>query len=382
MPLKPISVSQLNEYISRVLGTDPLLGNVVVHGEASGVKYHSSGHVYFSLVDGFSKINCFLPRDYVADVHYELADGMEMTITGAVSVFKKNGTYSIYVKHVEVSGEGSLAIAFEKMKAKLDAEGLFDKSHKKPLPAFPRKIGVVTSNTGAAVKDILKIIKSRNDIVDVVVFPVLVQGDAAANQIAGTIRYINQNFDDIELLIVGRGGGSAEDLWAFNEEVLARSIFDSEIPVISAVGHEIDFTISDMVSDVRAETPTAAAQMAVPDTSELKRQIDDLRIQMYTQLKNNVMYNSLMVENLIREMKDLLESKIKASKNELENYKLLLTENDPRRILGNGYSIVETMEGNVITDAAALNTENDYRLTFRKGFAICNIKEIGSDEDA
>ena len=166
MALKPVTVSQLNEYISRVIGTDPLLGAVVVKGEISNLKYHGSGHVYFSIIDATSKINCFLPRDYAMSLHYPLEDGMEVTLTGSVSVFKKNGTYSLYVKIVEVSGEGNLAIAFEKMKEKLSKEGLFDQSHKKPIPKYPNKIGIVTSATGAAVKDILKILKGRNHLVD------------------------------------------------------------------------------------------------------------------------------------------------------------------------------------------------------------------------
>lgn len=185
MALKPVTVSQLNEYIARVVGTDPLLSAVVVKGEISNLKYHSSGHIYFSIIDIASKINCFLPKEYAETLRYQLEDGMEATLTGGVNIFKKNGTYSLYVRNIEISGEGSRALAFEQMKAKLQAEGLFDKAHKKPIPKYPDKIGIITSPTGAAVEDMLKILKSRNALVDVIIFPVLVQGDAAAAMCPG-----------------------------------------------------------------------------------------------------------------------------------------------------------------------------------------------------
>ena len=280
MALKPVSVTQLNEYISRVLTTDPLLGNIRVTGEITNLKYHSTGHVYFSIADENSKINCFFPASYVKNLRIELYDGLKVIINGYINVYKKGGTYTLFVRSIESCGEGDLAAAFELLKKKLDAEGLFAQEHKKPIPAFPRKIGIVTSETGAALQDILKIIKGRTSLVDIAIFPVLVQGPDAAADIASALDRINETFHDIDTLIVGRGGGSAEDLWPFNEECVARAIYRSRIPVISAVGHEIDFTISDFVVDRRAETPTAAAEMAVPDTNELRS-----RMQMH---KNNL----------------------------------------------------------------------------------------------
>ncbi|TDP58528.1 exodeoxyribonuclease VII large subunit [Aminicella lysinilytica] len=381
MAIKPISVTQLNEYISRVLSTDPLLTNVTVHGEASGVKYHSNGFIYFSLVDQSAKVNCALPGEYARDLKYELQDGMDLNINGSLRLYKKNGSYSIFVRNVEICGEGSLAIAFEQMKNKLQNEGLFDKSHKKQLPAFPYKVGVITSATGAAVRDILKIIKSRNNVVDIVVFPVLVQGDGAAPQISHAIDIANEKFDDIDVLIVGRGGGAAEDLWAFNEEIVAHSIYDSRIPVISAVGHEIDFTISDMVADVRAETPTAAAQIAVPDTTELQNNIDDMKRQMSLELNNRVMFNAMKVENMMKDIRDSFNNRIEMARNQVGSLKMLLTENDPRRILENGYSIVESSGGKVITDAKAIDKSDKFKLIFHKGWAYCTIIETGSDKD-
>ncbi len=380
MALKPVTVSQLNEYISRVIGTDPLLGAVVVKGEISNLKYHGSGHVYFSIIDATSKINCFLPRDYAMSLHYPLEDGMEVTLTGSVSVFKKNGTYSLYVKIVEVSGEGNLAIAFEKMKEKLSKEGLFDQSHKKPIPKYPNKIGIVTSATGAAVKDILKILKGRNHLVDVMIFPVLVQGEAASADIAAMLDYINENFDDIDTLIVGRGGGSVDDLWAFNEENVARAIYRSEIPIISAVGHEIDFTIADLVADLRAETPTAAAQLVVPDTEQMRKQMEDLKEHLYIQLSNKLMYHRLLIDNLAKEMKNCLNGQIAKLENELTQSKLLLEENNPTQILENGYSVLTDEDGKVISAISQLCEKQEYKITLQDGFAKCRITEIGGNQ--
>ncbi len=379
MALKPVSVSQLNEYIGRVISTDPLLGAVVVKGEISNLKYHSSGHVYFSIIDAASKINCFLPREYAVQLHYQLDDGMEVTLTGSVNVFKKNGTYSIYVKNVEVSGAGNLAIAFEKMKEKLSGEGLFDQAHKKPIPKFPDKIGIITSNTGAAVRDILKILKSRNNLVDIIVFPVLVQGEAAAADIAGMIDYVNEHFDDIDTLIVGRGGGSADDLWAFNEEIVARSIYASQIPIISAVGHEIDFTISDLVADLRAETPTAAAQLAVPDTTQLKEKLLDLKENLYVQLSNKLMYNRLKIDNLASEMRSHLDTLISQRQNELERYRLVLEENNPKKILENGYSVITAENGHVVSSTRDLACGQTLKIALQDGYAKCLVTEIGSE---
>lgn len=379
MALKPITVSQLNDYINRVLGTDPLLGAVVVKGEIFSLKYHSSGHVYFSIMDANSKISCFLPREYAQTLQFPLSDGQEVILTGAINVYKKNGTYSLYVRHVEVEGEGDLAIAFEQMKAKLQKEGLFDPAHKKPIPQFPKKIGVVTSKTGAAVRDILKILQTRNHMVDVVIFPVLVQGDAAAADIAGMIDYVDANFDDIDTLIVGRGGGSADDLWAFNEEIVARSIYRCSIPVISAVGHEIDFTIADFVADKRAETPTAAAQMAVPDTKELANKLEEMKDYLYVQLSNKLMYHRLYVDNQAASMKQQLQRKIQDHQHKIEHLKLILEENNPLKILESGYVVVSDSDGRIMRSAADLQTDSRYLMQFKDGFAKVLVEEIGSE---
>lgn len=379
MALKPITVSQLNDYISRVLGTDPLLGAVVVKGEIFNLKYHSSGHVYFSIMDENCKVSCFLPREYAQTLQFPLSDGQEVVLTGAINVYKKNGTYSLYIRHVEIEGAGDLALAFEQMKAKLQKEGLFDPEHKKPIPQFPKKIGIVTSKTGAAVRDILKILQTRNNIVDVVIFPVLVQGDAAAADIAGMIDYVDANYDDIDTLIVGRGGGSADDLWAFNEEIVARSIYFCNIPVISAVGHEIDFTIADFVADKRAETPTAAAQMAVPNTKELSDKIDEMKESLYVQLSNKLMYHRLYIDNFAVTMKQQLQHNLQEYQHKIDNLKLVLEENNPLKVLESGYTVVSDMDHHVMRRANDLKVDNRYLIQFKDGFAKVLVEEIGSE---
>lgn len=379
MALKPVTVSQLNEYISRVISTDPLLSAVVVKGEISGLKYHSSGHVYFSIIDAASRISCFLPKEYAEVLRFQLEDGMEVTLTGGVSVFKKNGTYSLYVRSIEISGAGDLAAAFEQLKAKLQAEGIFDKAHKKTIPEYPDRIGIITSPTGAAVEDMLKILKSRNSLIDVVIFPVLVQGDAAAADIAGMIDYVNEHFYDIDTLIVGRGGGAADDLRAFNEECVARAIYRSRIPVISAVGHEIDFSISDMAADLRAETPTAAAQLAVPDTGELSLKLLELKDALHVQLSNKLMYHRLLTDNLASEIKNALTGRFRELTDTLEKHRLILEENNPGKILENGYAVLSDRSGRIISSAEELAEGEQYNISLSDGFARCLITEIGSD---
>lgn len=376
MALKPITVTQLNHYISRVLTTDPLLGNLTVTGEISNLKYHSSGHLYFSISDENSKINCFFPAQYARGLHYELGDGLAVIIHGYLNVYKKGGTYTLFIRSIEIAGEGNLAMAFQMLKEKLDAEGLFDPAHKKPIPRFPRRIGIVTSNTGAAVRDIIKIIESRTSLTDMIVFPVLVQGSEAAADIAATIDMINRDFDDIDTLIVGRGGGSMEDLWAFNEEIVARAIYRSRIPVISAVGHEIDFTIADFVADRRAETPTAAAEMAVPDIRELMQRAESWQNSLMADLKKKVSYADLRTEKLFAEMRHVLQGRVNAYRHELESCRLLLDENHPYRVLRKGYAVLEDAAGRNLASISDLRDGQSYRLKLKDGSATFRVTEL------
>ncbi len=380
MALRPVSVTQLNDYIGRVLQTDPLLGNISVIGEISNLKYHSSGHVYFSLVDEGSKVNCFLPSSYAQALPWRLGDGMEAVVRGYINVFKKGGTYTLFVRSLEVSGDGSLAAAFQLLKDKLQQEGLFDPAHKKPIPVFPKKVGIVTSETGAAVRDILKIIQSRTKMTDVIVFPVLVQGEGAAADISAMLDYINENYTDIDTLIVGRGGGSMEDLWAFNEEPVARAIYRSRIPVISAVGHETDFTISDFAADKRAETPTAAAELAVPDDEKLKEKLQWHRQNLLLQLENKVRYQRLRADQCRLDLQVLLRSRLDMYRHELEKRRLLLEENSPKRLLARGYAVVESADGRMVASVSDLHAGSDYRIRMQDGDVLLTAGNIRREE--
>ena len=375
MATRPISVSQLNGYIQRVLQNDTLLMNIAVTGEISNLKYHSSGHVYFSLSDEGAKVNCFLPANIAANLRYRLGDGLEITATGSINVYKKGGYYSLFVRLIDVAGEGNLSAAFQLMKEKLDKEGLFDSRHKKPIPTFPHHIGIVTAETGAAVEDIIKIIRRRNEMVDITVFPVPVQGEGAADSIAEMLDLINAKFSDVDTLIVGRGGGSAEDLWAFNEEVLARAIFRSRIPVISAVGHEIDFTISDFVADRRAETPTAAAEIAVPDINDLKLWLSDRKENFLSELNSRLRLAELKAESMLSEMRNGLHRIIERHSFNIEKMKIILEESNPIAILEKGYSIIENVEGSIIGSSNDL-TDGEYIIRFKDGRKKVSIKNV------
>ena len=277
MEEKTFTVSEINALINRKLKMDPSFKNILVKGEISNFSTNSfSGHSYFTLKDENSQIDAVMfkgMKDRFLKI--ELKDGMKVIIKGKIEVYVKNGKYQLYATKITEDGIGNLYVAFEQLKKKLEKEGLFEKSHKKTIPKYPKKIGVVTAPTGAAIRDILTTIKKRYPICEILIFPTLVQGDHAKEQIVRQIR--NAQRYDIDTLIVGRGGGSIEDLWPFNEESVAREIYDCEIPVISAVGHEVDFTISDFVADERAPTPTGAAQIAVPELKEVEFKVDNLK---------------------------------------------------------------------------------------------------------
>ena len=399
MAIKPIRVSQLNGYIKRVLQTDPLLGNVSVIGEVSNLKFHSSGHVYFTLKDELSKLNCFLPSEQFKKLHYELAEGMEITILGYINVYERGGTYSLNVRNIIVEGMGNLAIAFEKLKSKLEKEGLFDIKYKKSIPPFPHQIAIITSETGAAVRDIIKIITGMNNIIKIIVYPCLVQGPDAATDISLAITDVNRLFPETDIIIVGRGGGSIEELWPFNEEIVARSIFLSEIPVISAVGHETDFTIADYVADKRAATPSEAAQIAVPDIRVLTQSVKfmgqdliktmgdiirfreleinrynmiTLRNQLFDRYKLYTMKSNNLIIQLIHEIKNILfmkESKIELLKGELNR-------SNPLEIMNRGYGAILNKEGRLATGVEPFKPGDFLTVIFKDGKIKCTVDEI------
>ena len=396
MGLKPVSVSQLNSYIKRILQTDPILGNVSVTGELSNVKYHSTGHVYFSLKDEKSTIRCFLPSGNADNIAFRLEDGLEVNVYGYLYLYEKGGYYSINVKDIEESGEGRLMAEFRALKRKLEGEGLFDQEHKKPLPSFPSQIAVVTSATGAAVRDIIKIIKNKNDYVNVLIYPVTVQGPSAAGEIAEAIDDINRRFTDIDVIITGRGGGSIEELWAFNEEKVARSIYKSSIPVISAVGHETDFTIADFVADRRAETPTAAADMAVPDTTELRDYINNLdkelsrsiriRIQQaenslnlmnpelfMRQLKSRTVMAQMKCDGIYQQLNSQVDNKLTDFTKRVELAGQVINSSNPDLILARGYAIVRNSQGKIVKNASEVSIGDTIDISLAEGKARATV---------
>ena len=399
MGLKPVRVGQLNSYIGRILKTDPILGNVSVIGEISNLTFHNSGHVFFSLKDENSRLRCFLSSWNLEKITCPLEEGMEIIASGYISVFERDGVYNLNVRDIEANGIGQLAVAFEKLKAKLEKEGLFAQENKKTLPAFPSTIAVVTSETGAAVRDIIKTIKNKNDYVNILIYPVLVQGPAAARDIAGAIDKINAEFSETDIIIAGRGGGSMEELWAFNEEIVARSIFASKIPIISAVGHETDFTIADFTADFRAATPTAAAEMAVPNTNEIRLALNEMRSALANDLIRNiemkrnrlnaldpnafakgiaekVAYEQLNADRILEGMEESLRHRIVSLKERVEHLRMLISAADPKAILARGYSVVTDKNGNIISCADQFSIGQNVTIETGRGSADARITKV------
>lgn len=399
MAPKPITVSQLNSYIKRVLQTDPILGSVFVIGEISNLKYHDSGRVYFSLKDAAGKINCFLAASYADLVDIPLQDGMEIVAAGGISVFERGGYYSLNVREIRLSGEGGLNQAFEQLKKKLLEEGLFDSGRKRPIPRFPHKVALVTSPTGAAVRDMLKIIKTRNTLVDILIMPVLVQGPDAPKDIAEGIRLVNERFPETDVMIVGRGGGSLEELAPFNTELVARAVAGSAIPVISAVGHETDVTLADFAADYRAETPTAAAVAAVPDTGELGqsavflRGVVDEAMERYVRTLENRLNQSGLpaIQRNLSAAVAHLAYRTEQGKKTLEQGLLAGLEDratrlgaarqaldhlNPMAVLKRGYAAVTGPDGRLVSMAASLAPKDAVSIRFADGSADATIDRI------
>jgi len=293
---KYLSVSAITRYLKAKFDSDDNLRVVFLKGEISNIKYHTTGHIYFSIKDETSKINAIMFASNAKKLLFKPVDGSKVLVTGRISVYEATGGYQIYVDEMLEDGIGNLYIAFEKLKQDLAKEGLFDQKYKKQIPKIPNRVGVVTASTGAAIKDILSTIKRRYPICEVILFPSLVQGENAKDDIVKNIK-LAENYN-LDVLIVGRGGGSIEDLWPFNEEIVARAIFDCTIPVISAVGHEIDFTIADYVSDMRAPTPTGAAEMAVPNISDLINTINNLKIRLNEGINKKINYQKLYLDSI------------------------------------------------------------------------------------
>jgi exodeoxyribonuclease VII large subunit len=368
------TVTQVNRYIKQLLENDVFLKDVFVEAEISNFKAHGSGHLYFTLKDENAAIAAVMFRGNAAKLKFQPENGMKVTVYGYISLYEKTGQYQLYVQIMEPAGKGALYLAYEQLKERLERAGVFDQKHKKPIPAYPKCVAVITSPTGAAVRDIIQISGRRNPSVEIVVVPVLVQGENAAADIARAIKDVNA-WKGADTIIVGRGGGSIEDLWAFNEEIVARAIFESEIPVISAVGHETDFTIADFVADMRAPTPSAAAELAIPAASNFKDILKNLGERMNRSMSNRLSEKKLAFDRLINtnvfkyplegitdneiyvyELYKRLERAVTA-KNErcAMEYRRLsegLERLSPLGIMSKGYSLVYNSEGKLIKSCA------------------------------
>lgn len=386
---KIYSVSRVNGYIRTMLENDFVLSSIWVAGEISNFKRHSSGHMYFSLKDSDGVIRCVMFRGDADILPFMPENGMSVIVCGYVTVYEKSGEYQIVVQLMKPDGVGALTIAFEQLKQKLADEGLFDSDYKREINRRPSNIAVVTSPTGAAVRDIIKIIRARNSSVSITVIPVLVQGEMAAESVAEGIRLANR-LKKADTIIVGRGGGSIEDLWAFNDERVARAIFASEIPVISAVGHETDFTIADFVADLRASTPSNAAELAVNDINEDIRRAEALK----ERLRRNAFFilsnkeerykracesqaflyperemdvKGKYLRDIFARLKKETDIKIKTAENRLQNNISTLEALSPLKVLARGYSYTEDTLGNVISSAEKINEKDNLFVTFSDG---------------
>lgn len=398
-PLTPVfRVSELNEYVSLVLAGDPNLSDLRVSGEISGFKRHSSGHLYFSLKDETALVRCVMFRQQAMRLNFQPQDGMQVLLYGRASLYEKDGSFQLYANYLKKSGEGELYLRFLKLKKELEERGWFEETRKKQIPFLPRRVGVVTSGTGAAVQDILNIIHRRFPRMPVVLASVRVQGAGAAEEIAEAIRDMNRR-KAADVLIVGRGGGSMEDLWAFNEIAVAEAIFESEIPVVSAVGHETDFTIADFVADLRAPTPSAAAELCVPEMDAcyeaIRMQSDRLQRALRTRLERmratvrlfasakafRLLENRLMNERLSldlareRALRGMREW-ISTARSELLRVRAQLTALDPSAVLQRGYAILTDGNGQALSDVSAMHTGDAVNIRMRDGTAGARIETI------
>lgn len=368
------TVSEINQNIKHIL--ESKFDNIWIEGEVSNLRMPGSGHIYFSLKDSQSQIRAVLFSSFSQKTRFKLEDGIHIIASGSISLYEKRGEYQVIVNYLEPKGIGALQLAFEQLKKKLFDEGLFDSSHKKPIPSFPKKIAIVTSPTGAAVKDLINVINRRAPWVKIVVYGVQVQGDGAKEEIAEAIFRANQD-KEVDLLIVGRGGGSIEDLWPFNEEIVARSIYNSSVPVISAVGHEIDYCISDFTADLRAPTPSAAGELAVPDRRELIRKLNDLNARLEHILKEKVNDCRLEIDeymdSLQRNCLRNLELKREIFRDIISRLNIL----NPLSVLSRGYSLSYLLpEQKLLKDVCHVNLQDKIKVRLWKGSMICQVLSL------
>lgn len=393
-----ITVSQLNSYIKSVLEQDVNLNLIYIVGEVSNfVHYYKSGHMYFTLKDDKSQLKAVMFSSNAEKVKFKIENGLRVICRGRVSAYEKDGQYQLYVDSIQPDGIGELSLAYEQLKQRLFEEGLFDDEHKKALPRFPRRIGVATSNMGAAVEDIKNITKRRYPLAEIVIAPTIVQGDLAPNDIVKSIKLLD-SIDDIDVIIVGRGGGSIEDLWAFNTEIVARAVYECKKPIISAVGHETDYTICDFVADVRAETPSAAAEKAVPDINVIISFVNSSRERMLSLINYKLQDEMQRLDNLqnkgplsifseyIENYKDILDGytndmlsifsdRLRDNSFKLSGLADKLNSLSPLAVLSRGYSVV-SMNDRIINSTKSVKVNDVVDVTFSDGRIICTVKEV------
>ena len=383
-----ISVTELNSYIKNKIADDEYLNNVLIKGEISNFKNHYTGHMYFTLKDENSLIKCVMFKTYAQKLEFMPKDGMKVFVLGGVSVFERDGVYQIYVKAMQEDGVGILYKKYEELKQRLEEEGYFAEEHKQKIPQMPKVIGVLTSQTGSVIRDIINVSTRRNPNVNIRLFPVPVQGEGAAEKIAYGIKFMNKN-KLADVLILARGGGSLEDLWPFNEEIVAHAIYNSEIPIISAVGHETDFSISDFVADLRAPTPSAAAELAVPDIYEVKQKINTyqnrLRLTLIKKVEimklryekcmlsrvfkeplRNINDNYLKIDAYIKRLENTIKTKQKEEKTKYIELVSKLDTLSPLKTLTRGYSLVE-QDNKIIKNSKYLKTGDKVNIRFADG---------------
>ena len=401
---KVFSVSELNGLVKELFDRTSLFLNIAVCGELSNYKIYPSGHHYFTLKDSESSLRCVMFKSSAARLRFRPENGMSVTAFGRLSVFPRDGAYQLYCSDLMPEGRGDLQVAFEQLKKKLSEEGLFDEAHKKTLPAYPKKIAIITSSAGAAVHDMIRILSRRWPMSKVLLLPVRVQGSEAPAEIAGALRYADR-YALADLIITGRGGGSIEDLWAFNDERVARAIYDSEIPVISAVGHEPDVTISDYVADRRASTPSNAAEIAVPDASEqrqllasasirsaqamdkrlrqIRSEIDNLRSRRV--LRDAGAYlddRRIELDHLRDKLGAVMESELGRKKHEQVRLAAALDAMSPLRVLTRGYAVASDENGVILTSTSMIRKGSRLRLRLSDGSADCTVNGINKEKQA
>ncbi len=390
-----ISVSELNKYIKNKINNDEYLKSVLIKGEISNFKNHYTGHMYFTLKDENSLIKCIMFKTYAQKLNFVPKDGMTVVILGNVSVFERDGIYQIYAEAMIDDGIGNLYAEFEKLKQELEQKGMFDESIKKKIPIMPKVIGVLTSETGSVIRDIINVSTRRNPNVHIKLFPVPVQGNGAAEKISEAIKIMNEN-NLADVIIIARGGGSIEDLWPFNERIVAESIYKSKLPIISAIGHETDFTIADFVADLRAPTPSAAAEIAVADIFEMKNKIESYtnrykqalnkKVQImklryekcmkssgWTEINRNINKNYIIIDGYLKQLDNLLKIRIGKEKSKYIELISKLDTLSPLKILSRGYTITEK-DGNIIKSKKALKNDDIIKLKFVDGECIAKIQ--------